>query len=270
MDRPAPPLSDLAITYEPSPNFGPRRGGARPDMVVLHYTAMQSAEAALTRLCDPVCEVSAHYLICPKGRVWRMVAEEMRAWHAGAGAWGDVTDVNSRSIGIELSNAGDHPFAEPQMAALEALLRAIMTRWEIAPHRIIGHSDMAPARKIDPGVRFDWRRLARRGLSVWPAPQGAPQPKPLPKSAWEAFLRDAARFGYRRPDVVGGADAAQSGSDTGSDGGNDTGNGAAPSAEALLLDAFRQRFRPWAAGQGAPLDGADCAAMADLAARYGL
>lgn len=253
MDRPALPLSDLAITHEPSPNFGPRRGGARPDMVVLHYTAMQSAEAALTRLCDPVCEVSAHYLICPKGRVWRMVAEEMRAWHAGAGAWGDVTDVNSRSIGIELSNAGDHPFAEPQMAALEALLGAIMTRWEIGAHRVIGHSDMAPARKIDPGVRFDWRRLARRGLSVWPDPKGAPEfqsepkPKPLPKSAWEAFLRDAARFGYRRPDVAG-----------------------EPCAEALLLDAFRQRFRPWAAGQGAPLDGADCAAMADLAARYGL
>lgn len=244
MDRPAPPLSDLAIIHEPSPNFGPRRGGARPDMVVLHYTAMQSAEAALARLCDPVCEVSAHYLICPKGRVWRMVAEEMRAWHAGAGAWGDVTDVNSRSIGIELANTGDHPFAEPQMAALEALLGGILTRWNIAPARIIGHSDMAPARKIDPGVRFDWRRLARRGLSVWPAPEEA-----TPPADWATFLRGAARFGYVLPEMDG-ADAAR--------------------PQELVLDAFRQRFRPWAAGRGAPIDGADCAVMADLAARYGL
>lgn len=244
MDRPAPPLSDLAITHEPSPNFGPRRGGARPDMVVLHYTAMQSAEAALARLCDPVCEVSAHYLICPKGRVWRMVAEEMRAWHAGAGAWGDVTDVNSRSIGIELANTGDHPFAEPQMAALEALLGGIMTRWDIGAHRIVGHSDMAPARKSDPGVRFDWRRLARRGLSVWPAPEEA-----TPPADWATFLRDAARFGYVLPEMDG-ADAAR--------------------PQELVLDAFRQRFRPWAAGRGAPIDGADCAVMADLAARYGL
>lgn len=241
MTRMAGELAPLTILHDPSPNFGARRGGVQPDMVVLHYTAMQSAEAALTRLCDPVCEVSAHYLICPKGRIWRMVPEQMRAWHAGAGAWGDVTDINSRSIGIELANTGDQPFAAPQMAALEALLGAIMARWTIAPHRIIGHSDMAPARKSDPGARFDWRRLARQGLSVWPDPKGAP------KADWDGFLRDAARFGYVLPVL---------------DGGHGTG------PEGLLLDAFRQRFRPWAAGQGAPISPADCAAMHDLATRF--
>jgi len=133
-------------------------------MVVLHYTAMTSADAALTRLCDPRAEVSAHYLIARDGAVCRLVAEEMRAWHAGAGAWGAVRDVNSRSIGIELDNDGRTPFAAPQMAALERLLAGIMARWSIPPERVIGHSDMAPGRKFDPGPRFDWQRLARQGL----------------------------------------------------------------------------------------------------------
>ena len=141
-------------------------------MVVLHYTAMESAGAALDRLCEENVEVSAHYLICETGRIWQLVDEEMRAWHAGAGRWGDVVDVNSRSIGIELANTGTQPFAEPQMAALEALLRGIVDRWSVRPERVIGHSDMAPGRKGDPGPRFDWRRLALQGLSVWPDPHG--------------------------------------------------------------------------------------------------
>jgi N-acetylmuramoyl-L-alanine amidase len=201
-------------------------------MVVIHYTAMDSAAAALDRLCDPVAEVSAHYLICDRGQVWQLVDEDRRAWHAGAGRWGAVTDVNSRAIGIELANRGDHPFAAAQMDALEALLAQIMTRWAIPPERVIGHSDMAPLRKSDPGPRFDWRRLARRGLAVWPEPARAPAPGD--------FLSDAARAGYHPPE--GCADP-----------------------QAAVLTALRLRFRPQAQG---PLDATDRAMAADLAHRF--
>ena len=134
-------------------------------MVVLHYTAMESTEAALARLCDPAAEVSAHYVISETGRVYQLVEEAARAWHAGAGSWEGVRDVNSRSIGIELANPGDAPFAAAQMLALEMLLPDILARWAIPPVRVIGHSDMAPGRKFDPGRRFDWRRLERLGLA---------------------------------------------------------------------------------------------------------
>jgi N-acetylmuramoyl-L-alanine amidase len=155
-----------------SPNFTERRGIDHPDMVVLHYTGMKSAEAALERLCDPVPDVSAHYLIAEDGRVWRLVAEEMRAWHAGASRWGAIEDVNSHSIGVEIANPGHHlgypPFPEPQMAALEWLLTGVLERWRIPPERVVGHEHVAPGRKIDPGEKFDWARLARKGLAVWP------------------------------------------------------------------------------------------------------
>jgi N-acetylmuramoyl-L-alanine amidase len=157
-------------------------------MVVLHYTAMSSCQVALDRLCDPATEVSAHYLISEGGEVLALVPEDMRAWHAGAGEWGGRDDINSRSIGVELANSGSHPFAAAQMQALEALLHDVMARWAIAPERVIGHSDMAPGRKNDPGARFDWRRLALAGLSVWPQTV-----KPgIPGD----FIRDARRFGY--------------------------------------------------------------------------
>ncbi|MGR3546990.1 MAG: N-acetylmuramoyl-L-alanine amidase [Roseovarius sp.] len=201
-------------------------------MIVLHYTAMATPEAALERLCDPAAEVSAHYLICPKGRVWHLVEEAARAWHAGAGQWGAVTDVNSRSIGIELANPGAEPFPEPQMAALEDLMAGIMARWDIAPARVIAHSDMAPARKGDPGPRFDWRRLARQGLSIWPEVGAGGGATPA------QFARDAARFGYAQTEGVSDAD---------------------------ILRAFRLRFRPCGTG---PLAPQDCAMMADLAARF--
>lgn len=139
-------------------------------MVVIHYTAMISCDAAARILCDPDnggTPVSAHYLVSEQGAVMALVPETMRAWHAGAGRWGAVTDVNSHSIGIELANSGSTPFAAAQMRALETLLGGIMARWDIGPERVIGHSDMAPGRKVDPGTRFDWRRLARGGLSVW-------------------------------------------------------------------------------------------------------
>lgn len=169
----------------PSPNFGNRRDGASPDLIVLHSTGMESHEAAHARLCDPASEVSAHYLIGMDGSVSALVSEANRAWHAGAGEWVGITDVNSRSIGIELSNPGQMPFAERQMAALAEVMAGVMTRWQIAPHRVIAHSDMAPRRKRDPGPRFDWRRLALMGLSVWPE---AGQPGD--------FIADARRFGY--------------------------------------------------------------------------
>lgn len=198
------------MTGFPSPNCGERRGGARPDLIVIHYTAMASAAEARARLCDPAHEVSAHWLIAETGAAEALVDEALRAWHAGAGQWGAVTDVNSRSIGIELANSGSQPFAEPQMAALERLLAGIMARWGIPPERVIGHSDMAPQRKSDPGPRFDWRRLARQGLSVWPDP--APPADPA------RFVPEARRFGYpEAPDH-------------------------------LMLRAFRLRFRPWARG----------------------
>ncbi len=154
--------------WHPSPNVSDRRDGAtEPRYIVIHYTAMTSAEDALERLCDPAFEVSAHYLIGRAGTVWQLVSEDKRAWHAGAGTWAGCRDLNSHSIGIELDNDGTSPFAAPLMDSLEALLRDLMTRWAIPASGLIGHSDLAPDRKLDPGARFDWRRLARQGFAHW-------------------------------------------------------------------------------------------------------
>ena len=188
----------------PSPNFGPRRGGAVPDLVVLHYTGMDTAQGAIARLIDPASEVSAHYLVDLDGRVVRMVAEELRAWHAGAASWGGVTDINSRSIGIEIVNPGRElgypPFPGPQIAALEALLADILARHAIAPERVVGHACVAPGRKGDPGEKFDWRRLARRGLSVWLDPEPAALGLAELGVAEAARFQSAARrFGYGAP-----------------------------------------------------------------------
>lgn len=159
----------------PSPNHGERRGTDRPSLVVLHYTAMSSCAEARERLCDPEAEVSAHWLIDADGTTEQLVDESRRAWHAGAGSWDGADDVNSRSIGIELANPGDRPFPEPQMAALELLLGQIMARWSIGPNGVIGHSDMAPGRKSDPGPRFDWKRLALQGLASWDETAATPE-----------------------------------------------------------------------------------------------
>jgi N-acetylmuramoyl-L-alanine amidase len=226
----------VTLTH-PSPNFGDRRDGARVELIVLHYTAMPTCAEALARLCDPAAEVSAHYLIDRDGTRLSLVAEDRRAWHAGAGAWGGRGDVNSRSIGVELVNAGNEPFAQAQMAALERLLADLLTRHDLPPGAVIGHSDMAPDRKGDPGPRFDWRRLAHLGLSVWPDPTKALPPRPSPPRAEGAdrsvttFLADLRAFGY--PDA----------------------------APETLLTAFRLRFRPWANG---PLDATDVAVAAGL------
>ena len=198
----------------PSPNHGERRGGQQPELIVLHYTGMADGASARARLCDPDAEVSAHWLIHEDGRTEALVPEDRRAWHAGAGAWQGRADVNSRSIGIEIVNTGDQPFPEPQMAAVEDLLRQIMRRWRIPASGVIAHSDLAPDRKSDPGPRFDWQRLALQGLAIWP--DGAGQDLPLAASL----------------DAIGYPAAT----------------------EALRLAAFRLRFRPWATGPEDEMD----------------
>ena len=215
----------------PSPNFGPRRDGLTPHLVVIHFTGMAGLDEALDRLCAPEHQVSAHYLVARDGRLFQLVDEEHRAWHAGHGTWGGLGDVNSRSIGIELDNAGAMPFSAPLMDRLEALLADILDRRQIPPQGVIAHQDFAPTRKWDPGPRFDWQRLARAGLAVWPQP---PRTAEEPDEA--GFLAAVERFGYP---IEAGLDA--------------------------VLAAFRARFRPWADGA---LDAHDMAAAADLAARF--
>jgi N-acetylmuramoyl-L-alanine amidase len=166
----------LTIIDAPSPNFDART--KVPDMIVLHYTGMQTGEAALARLCDPEAKVSSHYLVEEDGRVFRLVAEERRAWHAGVSFWKGEEGVNHASIGIEIVNPGHEfgyrAFPEAQVAAVIALVADIRTRWEIEDSRIIGHSDVAPARKQDPGELFPWKRLAEAGHGVWAEADPAP------------------------------------------------------------------------------------------------
>jgi len=165
----------LPCDERPSPNFNERPEGRAVDILLLHYTGMESAEAAVDRLCDPAAKVSAHYLVDENGRVTRMVSEHLRAWHAGVGLWAGESDINGRSIGIEIANGG-HDFGSPpypdvQMAAVEALCLDILSHHPIPPARVLGHSDIAPGRKADPGEWFDWARLARCGVGLWVEPE---------------------------------------------------------------------------------------------------
>ena len=166
----------LTFIDAPSPNFDART--KVPDMLVLHYTGMQTGEAALARLCDPAAEVSAHYMVEEDGRIFRLVAEERRAWHAGRSFWKGEAGVNHASIGIEIVNPGHEfgyrPFPDVQIAAVIALVADIRTRWEIEDSRILGHSDVAPARKEDPGELFPWKQLAQAGHGVWAEADPAP------------------------------------------------------------------------------------------------
>lgn len=162
----------MDIIERPSPNVNDRPAGTAVDMVILHYTGMKSGRAALDRLCDPEAKVSAHYLIDEDGTTYQMVSENRRAWHAGFSHWSGAVDINDRSVGIEIVNPGHEfgyrPFPEAQMIAVEDLLTSVLSRHGISPLRVVGHSDIAPTRKQDPGELFDWKRLAGKGLSVWP------------------------------------------------------------------------------------------------------
>ncbi len=198
------PDSLLARRFIASPNYGQRRGHARPDCLILHYTGMPTGEAALARLVDPASEVSAHYLIWDDGAIDQLVAESARAWHAGRAHWKGESDLNSASIGIEIVNpghdGGSPPFPDRQIAATIALARELCARLRIAPERVLAHSDVAPARKRDPGEAFPWERLWREGVGSWtePAPlRGGPifghEEEGPPVRALQAML---ALYGY--------------------------------------------------------------------------
>ncbi len=161
----------MQIAERPSPNFNDRKRAV--SLLVLHYTGMDDAGAAIERLCDPEAGVSAHYVVAEDGAVSRLVPEDRRAWHAGAGDWRGEGDVNSASVGIEIVNGGHcyglPAFPDAQIAAVAALSKAILARHAIKPSGVIAHSDLAPERKLDPGERFPWRFLAGEGVGVWPA-----------------------------------------------------------------------------------------------------
>ncbi|TRW96636.1 N-acetylmuramoyl-L-alanine amidase [Paracoccus sp. M683] len=211
----------------PSPNHGDRRGQS-VELIVLHYTGMADGPSARARLCDPEAEVSAHWLIHEDGRLDPLVPEDRRAWHAGGGSWQGRDDVNSRSIGIEIVNPGDRPFPMKQMDAVVALVRDIALRHGLGPQAVIGHSDMAPDRKSDPGPRFDWRRLALEGLALWPDDMGDDKAGPLGGSL------DAIGYPQVEPET--------------------------------RLAAFRLRFRPWARGPEDEADRHAAASLAALGA----
>ncbi|MGM4986825.1 N-acetylmuramoyl-L-alanine amidase [Tardiphaga sp. 841_E9_N1_2] len=170
------PDSSVVSDVIPSPNFGERNKGLVPDMIVLHYTGMPDPEGAIARLCSAGTDVSAHYIVLEDGRIVQTVPEAKRAWHAGVGFWAGEEDINSCSIGIEIINRG-HDWGYPdfpsrQIAAVTALCRGIMLRHDLQPHRVLGHSDVSPSRKKDPGEKFPWHSLANSGVGHWvmPAP----------------------------------------------------------------------------------------------------
>jgi N-acetylmuramoyl-L-alanine amidase len=187
-------MSELVHREAPSPNWDERK--LPVSMVVLHYTGMPTAEEALARMCDPAAKVSAHYMIDEDGQVTRMVPEDKRAWHAGRSYWRGLTDLNSASIGIELVNPGHEwgyrSFTEAQMESLVPLLAAIIGRYNIPRANVVGHSDVAPVRKQDPGELFEWDLLARYRLAI-------ERPKvrmPSPYDNEGAFYLALERWGY--------------------------------------------------------------------------
>lgn len=175
-------------TWVASPNHDVRR----PVLVVLHFTEQGSVEESLNtlRTANSKGRVSAHYLIGRDGKRYQLVPDELRAWHAGAGSWGTITDVNSASIGIEIDNDGQSDYPDAQVESLLVLLDDLCKRWSIPRTQVIGHSDLAPTRKVDPGARFPWQRLAEAGFGVWPAADAPPAPEGF--DVWRAL----AQFGY--------------------------------------------------------------------------
>lgn len=197
------PDSKLAkVIY--SPNHDARKRGAQADMIVLHYTGMSSAEEALKRLCDPASKVSSHYLVYEDGTIVQLVPEARRAWHAGQSAWNGERDINGRSVGIEIANPGHdvgYPdFSESQIEAVIALCRDVIARLPIRPDHVLAHSDVAPARKNDPGEKFPWRRFFEHGVGLWVEPRLVrPGPKLIAGDRGEAvsdLQRELAAFGY--------------------------------------------------------------------------
>lgn len=221
MTRPSRP----GVRDCPSPNCETRPAEAAIDTLILHYTGMRSADEARARMCDPAARVSAHYMIEENGKVWRLVDEGLRAWHAGLSWWRGAANLNDRSIGIELVNPGHEfgyrDFPAAQIRALAALCREIRSRHPIPQNRILGHSDIAPLRKQDPGERFPWRELASKGIGLWPAAtEGGAEP------AFSDSVAALAGIGY---DVVGRSAA----------------DAVAPDAARLAaVAAFQRRFRP--------------------------
>lgn len=189
----------LPMRWRPAANAEPRRNNRAVDMIVLHYTGMDSAAAACDLLCAAEGKVSCHYLVDEDGAITAMVDEAHRAWHAGASFWKGETDTNSRSIGIEIHNPGHGPFyrdfPQPQMQAVAALCRDILSRHAIPPQHVLAHSDVAPGRKIDPGERFDWQYLHAQGIGHW-VPPSPPGDTALSSAELLAFQRLLAAYGY--------------------------------------------------------------------------
>ncbi len=188
------------MIIKPSPNFDHRPAGAEIKYLILHYTGMATGEEALARLCDAHSKVSAHYLIEEDGRVFSLVHEDMRAWHAGVSSWEGDCDINGLSIGIEMVNPGHdspgykgdyRPFPSQQMVALAGITQSILRRHDIRPWHILGHSDVAPDRKCDPGELFDWKWLASEGIGIWPEKI---ETKPVDAKSFQQKLK---KYGYK-------------------------------------------------------------------------
>jgi len=207
VSAPVFPPDHAGAEVRPSPNAGDRRDGKACDILLLHYTGMKTGPEAEDWLCDPQSEVSCHYIVHEDGRVVQMVPEERRAWHAGSSFWKGETDINSRSVGIEIVNGGHDfglpAFPESQVEAVIDLSRGIVARHEIAAERVLAHSDVAPGRKRDPGERFPWAHLAGQGIGHWvePSPLGGGRffgrgDAGQPVEALQSML---ALYGYRAP-----------------------------------------------------------------------
>jgi N-acetylmuramoyl-L-alanine amidase len=201
------PDSSVVSDVIPSANFGDRNNGREPDMIVLHYTGMPDADEAISKLCTAGTEVSAHYIVLEDGGIIQSVPEAKRAWHAGVSSWAGENDINSCSIGIEIINRG-HDWGYPdfpsrQIAAVIALCRGITLRRNIPSHRVLGHSDVAPARKKDPGEKFPWHSLANSGVGHWVQPAPIKRGESLKLGSIGDAVRDLqkalAKYGYGIP-----------------------------------------------------------------------
>lgn len=213
--KPFTPDSSIASDVIPSANFGERNNGRLPDMILLHYTGMPDAEGAITKLCTAGTDVSAHYVVLEDGRIVQCVPEAKRAWHAGVSSWAGEEDINSCSIGVEIVNRG-HDWGYPdfpsrQIAAVIALCRGIILRRNVPTQRVLGHSDVAPARKKDPGEKFPWRLLANSGVGHWVQPAPITRGQSLKLGSIGDDVRDLqkglAKYGYGVP-VSGKFDGA--------------------------------------------------------------